>query len=125
MRNFIVTAIIVFALVVGNLAYLTYIRSLRQVAIMQGQATLRTASKHYAERGFIRNYATFTVLLATNTVSVGATQYQYFITARLGQFAGEGMLAMTTNEAFLWIDNQQRAKTIEKTYRPSFFPPRF
>jgi Tfp pilus assembly protein PilE len=62
MRNFIVITIIVLV-VCSSLAYLTYRRSLRQVAIMQGQATLRTASKYYAERGFVRNYGTFTVLL--------------------------------------------------------------
>jgi hypothetical protein len=125
MRNFIVIAIIVLVLVWGNLAYLAYMRSQRQVSIMEGQGILRMASKHYTERGFVRNYGTFTVLLATNTVSVGATQYQYFITARLGKFASEGTLAMTTNGAFLWIDNQQHAKTIEKTYQPCFFPPKF
>src|SRR5689334_8870704 len=124
MRNFIIIAIILLVLW-GNLAYLMYIRSLRQVAIMEGQAILKRASKHYVEQGFMRNSGTFTVLLATNAVSVGATQYQYFIIARLGKFANEGTLAMTTNEVFLWIDSQHRAKTIEKTYRPRFFPPRF
>jgi urocanate hydratase len=125
MRKFVLIATVALVLVWGNLAYLAYMRSLRQMAIMQGQAYLRAASRHYAEQGFVRNYGTFTVFVATNTVSVGATQYQYFITVRLGTFAGEGTLAMTTNEAFLWIDNQQHAKTIDKTYRPRFFPPKF
>ena len=88
---------------------------------------LKMAAKDYAEYGYVTNYraSSYQVWLSTNIVSIGGTQYQCFITTTNGKFYGEGSLAMTTNQVFIWLDSKRPPKLIGANYRAPIFPPRF
>jgi hypothetical protein len=102
-------------------------RSLRHAGILEGKGCLRMAYKDYTERGFVTNYAStgYQVWLSTNVVAIGGTQYQCLITLQNSKFYDQGMLAIITNQTFIWLDSERPPKIIEPGYRPPLFPPRF
>jgi len=107
-------------------AYL-YSVALRNAGIIEGRMDLKMAAKDYAEHGSVTNYGTksYQVWLSSNLVSIGGTQYQCFITTTNGKFYGEGSLAMTTNQVFIWLESKRPPKIIGPNYRAPIFPPRF
>lgn len=124
MARLIAILLTVFVIIFA-LCYASYQKAMRQTAIMEGKAILKREAKQLATRGFVKNSGTFTVTAATNTISVGATQHQYFITARLGKFSAEGLLTMTADGTFIWVNADGSPKIVDETYQPSLFPPRF
>lgn len=109
-----------------TVAYL-YGVSLRNAGIVEGKWSLKMAAKDYAEHGYVTNHGakSYQVWLSTNVVRIGGTQYQCFITTTNGKFYGEGSLAMTTNQMFVWLDSKRPPKLIGTNYRAPIFPPRF
>jgi hypothetical protein len=105
---------------------LSYGRSLRRGGIMEGKAILKQAQRDYVERGYVTNYhSSYRVALVTNVVTIGGTQYHCFATVRGGKFGDEGMLAMTTNQLFIWLDATRTPKIIGPDYNPQLFPGSF
>jgi hypothetical protein len=103
-----------------------YGQSLRRAGILEGRGLLRQALKDYTEQGYVTNYhSSYRVALATNVVTIGGTQYQCFAAVRGGKFYNEGMLAMTTNQTFIWLDATRPPKIIGPSYSPQLFPGRF
>jgi hypothetical protein len=109
-----------------TVAYL-YSISLRQAGIIEGRLFLKMAAKDFAEHGYVTNYGSsgYQVWLSSNIVSIGGTQYQCFITTTNAKFYDEGSLAMTTNQIFVWLDNERPPKIITTNYRVPIFPPHF
>ncbi len=108
------------------IAYL-YSVALRNAGIFSGRAMLRMAYKDYLAQGYVTNYGSsgYQVWLSTNSATIGGTQYQCFITVRDAKFGDEGLLAMTTNQVFIWQDAKRPPKIIDANYRAPIFPPRF
>jgi hypothetical protein len=102
-------------------------QSLRSASLIRGSNSLRVALVEFKEGGKITNYPTtgIQVSLSTNVVSIGGTQYVCFAEARGGWGYGEGALAMTTNQLFIWLDPMRPPKILTNGYRPPFFRERF
>lgn len=109
-----------------TVAYL-YSVALRNAGIIEGRISLKMAARDFAEHGYVTNYGakSYQVWLSSNAVTIGGTQYQCFITTTNAKFAGEGLLAMTTNQVFIWLDNKRPPKIIATDYRAPIFPPHF
>jgi hypothetical protein len=109
-----------------TVAYL-YTNTLRRVGILDGKADLKMAAKDYAKFGYLTNYGpgSYQVWHSTNLVTIDGTQYQCFIATTNRRFQGEGSLAMTTNQVFIWLDNKRSPKIIGRNYQAPLFPPRF
>jgi hypothetical protein len=129
MRKWVITIfsaiVLVFFLGLCAVSYL-YGISLRNAGMMQARGSLKQALKDYQEHGYVTNYGnSHQVWLSTNVVTIEGTQYQCFITVREAKFYDEGVLAVTTNQVFIWLDAERPPKIIEANYRAPFFPPRF
>lgn len=126
MLKWVAAIIIVFFLGLCVVSYL-YGVSLRNAGIIQARGSLKMAFKDYQEHGYVTNYgaSSYQVWLSTNVVTIGGTQYQCFITVRDSKFYDEGVLAMTTNQVFVWLDAKRPPKIIDASYRAPLFPPRF
>jgi hypothetical protein len=117
MLKWIAIVFLVLFLGLCAVAYL-YSASLRDAGIHEGRMFLKMAAKDYAEHGYVTNYGarSYQVWLSTNFVNIGGTQYQCFITTTNAKFYGEGSLAMTTNQVFIWLDSKQPPKIIGTNY---------
>ena len=103
-----------------------YSVSLRTSDIITGKNTLREAYKEYQEHGAFTNGSSRSqVWLSTNQVTIAGTHYRCFMTLRDASFHEEGVLAMTTNEVFIWLDSRRPPQIIHAKYRAPLFPPRF
>jgi len=100
---------------------------LRNAGIIEGRLFLKMAAKDYAEYGYVTNYGSrdYQVWLSTNVVSIGGTQYQCFITTTNSKIYGQGSLAITTNQTFIWLDHERPPKIIGTNYRAPIFPQQF
>lgn len=121
-------SIIVLILFLGlcTIAYL-YSVDLRTAGIIEGRNDLEVAAKDFAVNGYVTNHGStgYQVWLSSNIVSIGGAQYQCFITTTNDLFGGEGSLAVTTNQVFIWQDNERPPKIITTNYRAPIFPPHF
>lgn len=102
-------------------------QSLRRASLISGKNQLLVAYNDYTGSGHITNYPTsgFQVWLSTNVVAIDGTQYQCFAEAGGGWGYDGGVLAMTTNKIFIWLDTERSPKIITNGYRPSLFSRRF
>jgi hypothetical protein len=115
LMKWIAAVILAFFLGLLLISYL-YGVSLRNAGIIMARNGLKQAKKDYEEHGYVTNYGSsgYQVWLSSNIVTIGATQYQCFITVRDARFGDEGVLAMTTNDVLIWLD----AKRQPRWYRP-------
>jgi hypothetical protein len=88
---------------------------------------LRIAAKDYAELGYVTNVSStsYRVWLSSNVVTIAGTRYKCYVEMGGGQFEGEGTLAMTTNQVFIWLDRKRPPKIIDEKYRPRLFPSQY
>ena len=101
-------------------------RSLRGAGLIEGRWMLKLALRDYREIGYLTNYSTsYSISPLTNSVRVSGTDFHCFAKLSGGKFHTDGVLAMTTNGVFIWIDAERPAKVIEPGYVPPIFPPRF
>jgi preprotein translocase subunit SecG len=100
-------------------------RAWRKDFITSGEADLKMAYQDYLKNGYVTNYSSrnYQVWLSTNVVTINSTQYQCFVTMHDERFSDAGMLAMTTNQVFIWLGNKHSPQIIDDNYRPPFFPP--
>ena len=102
-------------------------KSSRYASVIIAKAILRTAAKDYAEYGFVTNvYAPdHRMWLSSNVVTIAGTTYKCYVEIGGGQFEGDGTLAITTNQVFIWLDRKRPPKIIDENYRPSLLPAGF
>ena len=120
------TILIVVGLLVLFVSYsLSYPRSLRSFGIQSGRFNLQLAYTNYLATGRIEPNGTAEPYLFTNVVSVGGTQYQCAVAIEMSYFRGDGFLAMTTNQQFIFLDKQRGPLMIPPSgwYRARLFPP--
>ena len=100
-------------------------RAWRKDSITNGESDLKMAYQDYLKNSYVTNYNSrnYQIWLSTNTVTINSTQYQCFVTVHEERFSDAGMLAMTTNQVFIWLGNKHPPKIIDDNYRPPFFPP--
>ena len=100
--------------------------SLRNAALTVGKNDLKQAMLHYEQHGHPTNFSSNSeIWRSSNVVTVAGSTYECFLTVRSDRFNGDGLLAMTTNRVFIWIDTKHGPKVIDANYRPPFFPPTF
>jgi len=104
---------------------LSYPRSLRSYGIHTGRFNLQLAYTNYLATGRIEPNGTAKPYLFTNVVSIGGTQYQCAVAIELSFFQGDGFLAMTTNQQFIFHDKKRGPLLIPASgyYRARLFPP--
>ena len=101
--------------------------SLRKAAIISGHNTLKEALMDLQKNGRLTfDYGRHDhVFIFTNNVTVNGASYQCAVAAESDGFNGEGILAATTNEVLIWLDNKREPKIIGANYNPPLFPPSF
>jgi len=119
----IICGIVGLLLVVGLLMLLPFFhRADRRVAVIGGEVILAGAYHDYTNSGILRSGApSYQVWLASNTVTIGGTQYQCFLELRSERLGEDGTLAMTTNRAVIWLGHDGTAKFIGPGYTPTLF----
>ena len=122
---------IIIAIVVGLIALLVsfelgYGRSLRTFSVITSQFNLRLAYTNYVATGTIQPNGTARPYLFTNAVAVGSTSYPCIVAIDISHAFGEGRLAMTTNDVFVWMESGRSPRVLPSTgYRAPYFPPGF
>ena len=113
---------------VGGLCFVAYCYAiaLRNNAIISARGDLKTAIQDYATLGYITNRSSHSeVWRSSNVVTIAGTEHLCALTVRTDRLHNEGVLAVTTNQVFIWLDDKRGPKIIGPGYRPPFFPPRF
>jgi hypothetical protein len=97
-------------------------QAMARAAIFNARAFLQDAYGSYQRTGTLpQPDGNAHVRAVTTMVAVGATNYQAVLALDWPYFSGEGTLAVTSNQVFLWLDNKRGAKVIDKRYRPPLF----
>ena len=105
---------------------LGYGQSLRRSRVMLGQAVLKQAQQQLAETGRVGPNGSWRPFVFTNDVAVDGVIHRCSVATPLGGFDDEGVLAMTTNHTFIWVDNVRPPKIVPTSdYKPRFFPESF
>ncbi len=98
------------------------IASGKQVTFNRARESLLAALSD-TSRGAVqepKQYGYFVVYACTNQVTVAGRPYPLaFCTTDGYQFTGQGRLAVTTNQQFIWLDIRQGAKLIANDYHVS------
>lgn len=126
MLKWVATIILLLFLCLWAAGYL-YGVSLRQASIIQGRYMLKIAAKDLAQYGYFTNFSSssYRFWLSTNVVTINGMRYNCYAEVGGGNFSGEGTLAITTNQIFIWLDSTRPPKIIATNYRAPLFPPRF
>ncbi len=106
--------------------------SLLALAILHGQSErtaymrehrymLKIAAEDLATNGYVTNVWSSSAHFSrsTNVIQVAGTEYQCYAEVEGGQFGDEGVLFVTTNQVFIWLDRKQPPKIIEAGYKSS------
>jgi hypothetical protein len=98
-------------------------RALRHASLIDAMNTLEVAYADYSVRGYLTNFPPYNwwIWRSTNIVTIDGTPYQCW--AKVGGGFGDGfrMLAMTTNQVFIWMDPEQPPKIITTADTPGLF----
>jgi hypothetical protein len=122
-----VLIIIAAALVAVFVSFqLGYGRSLRTYSVITSQFNLRLAYTNYIATGSIQPNGTARPYVFTNAVTVGGTSYPCVVAIGVNHAFGDGVLAMTTNDVFLWMESGRSPRVLPSSgYRAPYFPPGF
>src|SRR5258708_3701455 len=73
---------------------------------------LKIAAEDFAKYGYVTNVWSSSAQFwrCSNLVTVAGTQYQCYAGVGGGQFDQEGVLALTTNEVFIWLGSNRPPK---------------
>lgn len=125
MRKWIAILIGVVLLALFVTYSLSYRRSLWSFGVQVGRFNLQLAYTNYLATGKIEPNGNAKPYLFTNVVSVGGTQYQCAVAIEMSYFQGDGFLAMTTNQQFIFLDKKRGPLMIPASgyYRARLFPP--
>ena len=105
---------------------LGYGRSLRTFSVITSQYDLRLAYTNYIAPGTIQPNGTAGPYVFTNVVTVGGTSYPCVVAIDISHAFGQGRLAMTTNNVFVWMESGRPPRVLPSSgYRAPYFPPGF
>jgi hypothetical protein len=127
-RKFIFCGLLITVVLVafGVFYMLSYVQTLRLMRVHVAQAVLRQANSQFVKSGVVEPNGTEKPFVFTNVVAVNGVSYQCAVGIVVSPFEDEGMLSMTTNGVFIWLDKQRGAMVIPVSgYLPHFFPGRF
>ena len=127
-RRLIIWILLTLAALValGGFYILSYGQALRLEGIRTARITLAQAYIDFTRSGTVGAYGTSKPFVFTNTVVADRTSYYCTVAVGVPGFEDEGVLAMTTNETFIWLDKTRPPKIIPTTgYKPQLFPERF
>jgi hypothetical protein len=114
---------VTITLVLGSLFFLALAvlhgQSERTAYMREHRYMLKIAAKDLTKYGYVTNVWSSSARFSrsTNMVQVAGTQYQCYAKVEGGQFGKEGILAVTTNQVFIWLDRKQPPKIIEAEYK--------
>lgn len=126
-RTIIITAI-VLAVIFAFLMFfsLSYGQSLRRSGVMLARSVLKQAQHQFVQTGRVEPNGSWKPFIFTNQITVDGVTYQCSVATPIVRFDEEGVLAMTTNEIFIWVDKKRPPKIIPVSgYRPRYFPESF
>jgi hypothetical protein len=87
---------------------------------------LKEAHLEFQKYGSFTNHEHFTkVYYYTNQVTAAGINYQCEFAADNDDFENRGILTITTNESFVWIDNKNGVLPLTKQDNSLKFPPGF
>ena len=126
-KTVIITAIVLAAIFAFLIFFsLSYGQSLRRSSVMLGRSFLKQAQQQLVQTGRVEPNGSWRPFVFTNQVTVDGVAYQCSVATALAPFDDEGVLAMTTNETFIWVDKRRPPKIVPTSgYRPHFFPESF
>lgn len=97
-------------------------RAMQRAAMYNASFYLERAYADYERTGAVpRSEPHAQLRLFTNTVVVANVNYRCVLALDWRYFSKDGFLAVSTNEAILWIDKILPPKIIDKHYRPPLF----
>ena len=103
-----------------------HMRAMRRARIWNDRVILSMSYRNFAQNGVVTNYGGSTQpYIYTNVVAVGGSNYPCILAIGHPFYGGQGILAMTTNQVFIWLDRKRGAKIIDDAYEPPLFSPRF
>jgi hypothetical protein len=108
-------ATLIVAVVVVGLVTLGYLqsRSLWHAGVLYSRGVLRQALKDIQETGGLRDYGnSVRPYILTNSVTIGGTNYQCAVAYDDPKFYGDGFLAATTNNVFIYLDKKRGPRLI-------------
>jgi len=98
----------------------------RNDRVIIGRVVLKHAQQQLSQSGRVEPNGSWHPFVFTNDATVDGATYRCSVATPLVGFEDEGILAMTTNEMFIWIDKKRAPKAIPAAgYRPSFFSEGF
>src|SRR5262245_49653611 len=106
----ITVAVLLIAVYVSYV--LGYGQSLRTFSIFTVEFNLRLAYTNYVATGTVQPNGTSKPYVFTNTVTVGGVTYPCVVAIDISHGFGEGTLAMTTNEVFVWMESGRLPKIL-------------
>jgi lipopolysaccharide export LptBFGC system permease protein LptF len=127
MRILKVLAVIAL-LLVGLFFFLIYglARSERRARFINAMNDLKEAHFEVQKYGSFTNHSHYTkVYYYTNQIAAAGINYQCEFAADNDDFENRGILIITTNELFIWIDNKHGALPLTKQDNSLKFPPGF
>jgi hypothetical protein len=118
------TALAAFALLYA-LGYL-HMRAMKRARIIGDKFNLREVYRDFVQSGVVTNSRGDThVYIFTNMVTISGCNYSCILAVDHPWYHGQGVLAITTNQVFIWLDKALGAKIIDDSYRPPLFPERY
>ena len=120
----VVTLFVLVAL--GEFYSLSFGRSIRLAGVVSAHNALRGAYKDYTRGAPIEQNGSLKPFLITNTVVVNGKPLYCIVAVPVPRFENEGVLAMTSNEILVWIDNVRPPKIISgPDYKTPLFSKTF
>jgi hypothetical protein len=94
----------------------------RRVGMVSGESRLWSAYREGTNCFWLTNREAVSMVWPfSNAVAIGGTQYQCLLATRPAYVGGEGILAMTTDQVFIWLGSNAPPKVIPPGYKPPFF----
>lgn len=105
---------------------LAYGNAVRQSRVAMGRSVLKQAQWQLTETGRIEPNGSSRPFVFTNDIVVDGVTFRGSVATPLPPFDDEGVLVMTTNQTFIWVDKQRPPKVLPASgYKPRFFPESF
>jgi hypothetical protein len=101
-------------------------RAMRRAWMWNARISLSTACQDFVRTGTVPSQGNNGRIYAyTNVLTIRGTNYSCAIALDGTAFGGAGILAITTNQVFVWLDKSSEPRIIDDNYWPPFFSRRF
>ncbi len=115
----VITAIVLVLLLCYVGLAVLHGQSERTAYMREHRYMLKIAAEDFAKYGHVTNVRSSSDQFwrCSNFVTVAGTHYQCYAGVSGGQFGQEGVLAVTTNEVFIWLGSNGPPKIIDAGYK--------